>query len=204
MHWVKADAFDFGGNPPLARRVSSCSRGCSGHTAVNVGKSKVVVFGGFADKRFLDDIAVYDIGILALLPLSKHLMEREGIVKVECTGSGSDGQVGPSPRAFHVAVAIDCNMFIFGGRSGSKRYGGWDGKKWLSDVYILDTRGGGPIMSDLWALKGLIDEESLHFYLLLSVDDPIAKRFPSTPSAPPESQSITVSDGLAESSLKVI
>ncbi|RWW88854.1 hypothetical protein BHE74_00002256 [Ensete ventricosum] len=83
MHWVKADAFDFGGNPPLARRVSSCSRGCSGHTAVNVGKSKVVVFGGFADKRFLDDIAVYDIGILALLPLSKHLMEREGIVKVE-------------------------------------------------------------------------------------------------------------------------
>lgn len=39
----------------------------------------------------------------------------------ECTGSGSDGQVGPSPRAFHVAVAIDCNMFIFGGRSGGKR-----------------------------------------------------------------------------------
>lgn len=40
----------------------------------------------------------------------------------ECTGGGSDGQVGPSPRAFHIAVAIDCNMFIFGGRSGSKRY----------------------------------------------------------------------------------
>lgn len=40
----------------------------------------------------------------------------------ECTGSGSDGQVGPSPRAFHVAVSIDCNMFIFGGRYGSKRY----------------------------------------------------------------------------------
>lgn len=39
----------------------------------------------------------------------------------DCTGSGSDGQAGPSPRAFHVAVAIDCNMFIFGGRSGSKR-----------------------------------------------------------------------------------
>jgi hypothetical protein len=29
---------------------------------VKVGKSKVVVFGGFADKRFLVDIAVYDIG----------------------------------------------------------------------------------------------------------------------------------------------
>jgi len=40
----------------------------------------------------------------------------------ECTGSGSDGQVGPSPRAFHVAVAIDCHMFIFGGRSGGRRH----------------------------------------------------------------------------------
>ncbi|THU68734.1 hypothetical protein C4D60_Mb08t06980 [Musa balbisiana] len=306
MHWVKADAFDFGGNPPLAR---------SGHTAVNVGKSKVVVFGGFADKRFLDDIAVYDI-------------ENRLWFTPECTGSGSDEQVGPSPRAFHVAVAIDCNMFIFGGRSGGKRmgdfwmldtdiwqwseltsygdlpsprefaaasaignrkivmYGGWDGKKWLSDVYILDTislewtelsitgsvpqprcghsatmvekrllifggrGGGGPIMSDLWALKGLIDEENEtpgwtqlklpgqnpsprcghtvtsggHYLLLfgghgtggwlsrydiyhndciiLDRDDPIAKRFPSIPSAPPESQSVTVSYGLAESSLK--
>lgn len=40
----------------------------------------------------------------------------------ECTRNGSDGNVGPSPRAFHIAVAIDCHMFIFGGRSGSNRY----------------------------------------------------------------------------------
>ncbi|XP_042462990.1 protein GLUTELIN PRECURSOR ACCUMULATION 3-like isoform X4 [Zingiber officinale] len=220
MHWVRAEASDFGGNPPLAR---------SGHTAVNVGKSKVVVFGGFADRKFSNDIAVYDI-------------ENKLWYTPECTGVGSDGQVGPSARAFHVAIAIDCNMFIFGGRSGSKRvgdfwmldtvylpdiwqwseltsfgdlpsprefaavsaignrkivmYGGWDGKKWLSDVYIMDTmslewmelsitgsappprcghsatmvekrllifggRGGsGPIMGDLWALKGIIDEEN--------------------------------------------
>jgi hypothetical protein len=40
-----------------------------------------------------------------------------------CTGSASDGEnAGPSPRAFHVAVAIDCHMFIFGGRSGRNRY----------------------------------------------------------------------------------
>nr|DAD48635.1 TPA_asm: hypothetical protein HUJ06_018572 [Nelumbo nucifera] len=75
-------------------------------------------------------------------------------------------------------------------------YGGWDGKKWLSDVYVLDTislewmewsvsgslppprcghtatmvekrllvfggrGGGGPIMGDLWALKGLIEEDN--------------------------------------------
>jgi hypothetical protein len=155
----------------------------------------------------------------------------------ECTGSESEGQVGPTPRAFHVAITIDCHMFIFGGRSGGKRLGdfwvldtdiwqwseltsfgdlptprdfaaaaaigsqkivlcgGWDGKKWLSDVYVMDTMslewlelsvsgslppprcghtatmvekrllvfggrgGGGPIMGDLWALKGLIDEE---------------------------------------------
>ncbi|XP_020597735.1 tip elongation aberrant protein 1 isoform X2 [Phalaenopsis equestris] len=216
MHWVRADASDFGGNLPIAR---------SGHTAVNVGKSKVVVFGGFADRRFLVDIFVFDVD--------------NGIwFTPDCTGSGSDGQVGPAPRAFHIAVAIDCHMFIFGGRSGSKRlgdfwmldtdiwqwseltgfgdlpsprefaaassignrkivmYGGWDGKKWLSDIYILDTislewtelsitgsappprcghtatmvekrllvfggrGGGGPIMGDLWALKGLIEEEN--------------------------------------------
>lgn len=41
----------------------------------------------------------------------------------ECTGTEDGGLVGPSPRAFHVAVAIDCNMFIFGGRHGRKRFG---------------------------------------------------------------------------------
>ena len=40
----------------------------------------------------------------------------------ECTGNGSVGQVGPSPRAFHIAIAIDCHMFVFGGRSGGKRF----------------------------------------------------------------------------------
>lgn len=34
----------------------------SGHSAVNIGKSKVVVFGGLVDKKFLSDMAVYDIG----------------------------------------------------------------------------------------------------------------------------------------------
>ncbi|XP_015577183.1 protein GLUTELIN PRECURSOR ACCUMULATION 3 isoform X2 [Ricinus communis] len=217
MHfWVQASSSDFNGPVPQPR---------SGHTAVIVGKSKVVVFGGLVDKKFLSDIIVYD-------------MENKLWFHPECSGSGSDGQVGPSPRAFHVAVSIDCHMFIFGGRSGSKRMGdfwvldtdiwqwseltsfgdlpsprdfsaassignrkivmcgGWDGKKWLSDVYILDTislewmelsvtgalppprcghtatmvekrllvyggrGGGGPIMGDLWALKGLIEEEN--------------------------------------------
>lgn len=39
----------------------------SGHTAVNIGKSKVVVFGGLVDKKFLSDIVVYDIGIFFFL-----------------------------------------------------------------------------------------------------------------------------------------
>lgn len=38
----------------------------SGHTAVNIGKSKVVVFGGLVDKQFLGDIFVYDIGTFFL------------------------------------------------------------------------------------------------------------------------------------------
>ncbi|ERN13146.1 tip elongation aberrant protein 1 [Amborella trichopoda] len=159
MHWVQANSEDYGGSLPQAR---------SGHTAVNVGKSMIVVFGGFAEKKFINDISVYDT-------------ENKLWFRPECTGNESNGQVGPSPRAFHVAVAIDCNMFIFGGRSGNKRlgdfwmldtdiwqwselatygdlpsardfsaaaaignrkivlYGGWDGKKWLSDVYVLDT-----------------------------------------------------------------
>ncbi|KAG9443849.1 hypothetical protein H6P81_015189 [Aristolochia fimbriata] len=216
MNWVPADSSDFGGTLPRPR---------SGHTAINVGKSKVVVFGGLVDKRFLSDIAVYDV-------------ENKLWFTPECTGSDSDGQVGPSPRAFHVAAAIDCHMFIFGGRYGNRRlgdfwmldtdiwqwseltsygdlpsprdfaaasaignqkivmYGGWDGKKWLSDVYVLDTislewtelvvsgtlppprcghtatmvekrllvfggrGGGGPIMGDLWALKGLFEGDN--------------------------------------------
>lgn len=216
MLWVKADASDFRGALPRPR---------SGHTSVNVGKSLLVVFGGLADRKFLTDLCVYDL-------------ENKIWFTPVCTGSGPDGTIGPCPRAFHVAVSIDCHMFIFGGRSGGKRlgdfwmldteiwqwselssygdlpcsrdfasasaignrkivmYGGSDGKKWLSDVYILDTislewtelsisgpvppsrcghtvtmvekrllvyggRGaGGQIMGDLWALKGLIEEEN--------------------------------------------
>ncbi|KAJ8756312.1 hypothetical protein K2173_025124 [Erythroxylum novogranatense] len=217
MHyWIQASSSDFIGPLPQPR---------SGHTAVLIGKSKVVIFGGLVGKKFLSDIFVYDI-------------ENKLWFQPDCSGNGSDGQLGPSPRAFHVAVSIDCHMFIFGGRSGAKRlgdfwvldtdiwqwseltsfgdlpsprdfaaassignrkivmYGGWDGKKWLSDVYVLDTislewielsvigalppprcghtatmvekrllvyggrGGGGPIMGDLWALKGLIEEEN--------------------------------------------
>ncbi|CBI40235.3 unnamed protein product, partial [Vitis vinifera] len=219
MHyWVRASPSDFSGTlPQLKKNV--------GHTAVNIGKSKIVVFGGLVDKRFISDLCVYDI-------------ENKLWFQPECTGNGSVGQVGPSPRAFHIAIAIDCHMFVFGGRSGGKRlgdfwvldtdiwqwseltsfgdlpsprdfaaasaignrkivmYGGWDGKKWLSDVFVLDTislewmelsvsgslppprcghtatmvekrmlvyggrGGGGPIMGDLWALKGLLEEEN--------------------------------------------
>ncbi|KAI8006119.1 Protein GLUTELIN PRECURSOR ACCUMULATION 3 [Camellia lanceoleosa] len=94
----------------------------------------------------------------------------------------------PSPRDFAAASAIGNRKIVM--------YGGWDSKKWLSDVYVLDTislewmelsvsgslppprcghtatmvekrllvyggrGGGGPIMGDLWALKGLIEEEN--------------------------------------------
>ena len=160
MHyWVRTSPSDFTGTVPQPR---------SGHTAVNIGKSKIVVFGGLVDKQFISDLCVYDF-------------ENKLWFQPECSGNGSDGQVGPSSRAFHIAVAIDCHMFVFGGRSGSKRlgdfwvldtdiwqwseltcfgdlpsprdfaatsaignwkivmHGGWDGKKWLSDVYVLDT-----------------------------------------------------------------
>ena len=123
------------------------------------------MFGGLVDKQFISDLCVYDF-------------ENKLWFQPECSENGSDGQVGPSSRAFHIAVAIDCQMFVFGWRSGSKRlgdfwvldtdiwqwseltsfgdlpsprdfaaasaignrkivmHGGWDGKKWLSDVYV--------------------------------------------------------------------
>lgn len=216
MQWVQAVPADFNGVPPQPR---------SGHTSVGVGRSMVVVFGGLVDKKFLSDVIVFDT-------------ENNIWFKPECTGNESEGQVGPCPRAFHVAVSIDCHMFIFSGRFGRKRlgdfwmldtdiwqwtelsgygdlppprdfaagaavgnrkivmHGGWDGTKWLSDVYVLDTMslewtqlpitgssppprcghtatmvekrllifggrgGGGPIMGDLWALKGLFEEDN--------------------------------------------
>ncbi|KAJ7531669.1 hypothetical protein O6H91_14G053500 [Diphasiastrum complanatum] len=215
MRWVQSLPGDFRGTPPSPR---------SGHTAVKVNKTLVAVFGGLVEKKFLQDLVVLDT-------------ENNVWFQPECTGGGDDALVGPCPRAFHVAVAIDCHMFIFGGRSGRKRlgdfwmldtdtwqwaelsgygelppardfaagasvgngkiviYGGWDGSKWLSDIYVLDTvslewrqlpitgplpaprcghtatmvekrllifggrGGGGPILGDLWALKGLFDEE---------------------------------------------
>lgn len=36
----------------------------SGHSAVKVGSSYVLVFGGLVDKKFLNDLIVYDIGKL--------------------------------------------------------------------------------------------------------------------------------------------
>lgn len=82
MHWVRANSADFGGTLPQPRRsvfvhppfasnflfwrsrclIADLVLNCSGHSAVNVGKSLVVVFGGLVDKRFISDIAVYDVG----------------------------------------------------------------------------------------------------------------------------------------------
>lgn len=83
MHyWVRASSSDFSGTLPQPRRYylflfSVNFNGyiikfffflidlpiTSGHTAVGIGKSKVVIFGGLVEKRFLRDIVVYDIGI---------------------------------------------------------------------------------------------------------------------------------------------
>eukprot|EP00850_Spirogloea_muscicola_P010682 SM000063S20072 [mRNA] locus=s63:645048:649445:- [translate_table: standard] len=203
MRWVRCRAgTQYTGDLPLPRRT------------------KFVVFGGLAaDKRFLNDLHVLD--------LDNDVWYSPG-----CAGAR------PLARAFHVAVVVDVNLFIFGGRSGRRRlgdfwmldtdtwqwvelegygelpsprdfaagctmndgklviHGGWDGIKWLSDVYILDTNamewrllmvtgpfpaprcghsatmvekrllifggrgGGGAILGDLWALKGLFEGET--------------------------------------------
>jgi hypothetical protein len=49
----------------------------------------------------------------------------------ECSGDqSSDGTIGPGPRAFHCAAALDAGLFVFGGRSGRRR---------LDDFWMLDT-----------------------------------------------------------------
>ncbi|KAK2976356.1 hypothetical protein RJ640_014187 [Escallonia rubra] len=265
-YWVRASASDFGGTLPQPRRQKSPlfqSSSISLVTYTYTGDSSVLIHSlSFCFFR----LAVATLPLISASPRSycsvasltrnfsvtspyttllgnydtltwiQHLDNNRKWFQPECTGVGSDGQLGPSPRAFHIAIAIDSHMFIFGGRSGSKRlgdfwvldtdiwqwseltsfgdlpsprdfaaasaignrkivmYGGWDGKRWLSDVYILDTislewmelpvsgalppprcghtatmiekrllvyggrGGGGPIMGDLWALKGLIEE----------------------------------------------
>ncbi|GAU23548.1 hypothetical protein TSUD_40260 [Trifolium subterraneum] len=183
-YWVGATSSDYAGTPPQPR---------SGHSTVNIGKSKVVVFGGLVDKKFLTDILVYDI-------------EAKLWYKPECTGNiwqwselTGFGDL-PSPRDFAAASSIGNRKIVM--------YGGWDGKKWLSDVYVLDTislewtelsvtgtlpqprcghtatmvekrllvyggrGGGGPIMGDLWALKGLIDEVSAQWKRLSIGNEP--------------------------------
>eukprot|EP00271_Cylindrocystis_brebissonii_P004356 TRINITY_DN16001_c0_g1_i1.p1 TRINITY_DN16001_c0_g1~~TRINITY_DN16001_c0_g1_i1.p1 ORF type:complete len:562 (+),score=100.69 TRINITY_DN16001_c0_g1_i1:129-1814(+) len=178
MRWLQcssAGGGDCSGDPPSAR---------SGHSAVVVSSSsssaaapRLVVFGGLLEKNFLGDVVVLEAGSPARW------------FRPECSGSrsplseeeGGHAGPGPGPRAFHAAAAIDCNVFIFGGRSGKRRlgdfwmldtdtwqwielsaygehppprdfasltaigngrlvlFGGGDGNKWLSDVYVLDT-----------------------------------------------------------------
>ncbi|KAM7532299.1 hypothetical protein LguiB_035709 [Lonicera macranthoides] len=160
-----------------------------GHTSVNIGKSKIVVFGGLVDKKFLSDIAVFDIGehlgqalgplsialivvfsltlfqlwlfqkmdygfsqsVLALVlmgkwgPAHEHFtlpfqltviclfLVEDPVAKglyMAMVGAYQFGDL-PSPRDFAAASAIGNRKIVM--------YGGWDGKKWLSDVFILDT-----------------------------------------------------------------
>lgn len=56
--------------------VSGCWM-ISGHSAVNIAKSKIVIFGGVVDKRFLNDITVYDAGTFSLSLLSRYFCVRE-------------------------------------------------------------------------------------------------------------------------------
>ncbi|KAK7847568.1 dynein regulatory complex subunit 7 [Quercus suber] len=193
MHyWVRASSSDFGGTPPRPRRHSHKLSLSLGHTAVNIGKSKVVVFGGLVDKKFLSDIGVYDItnfgfsqsalevglrtrkvqahGHFTLLfqlivTCSSLVGLQESMVMIDVSQNSytsacfmtldlwgfmevmfipdiwqwseltSFGDL-PSPQDFAAASAI-------GNRKYQDviecRYGGWDGKRWLSDVYVLDT-----------------------------------------------------------------
>ena len=91
-YWVRASSAYFGGTPPQPRRHShklSLSL-CfwlfwdilSGHTVVNIGKSKVLVFGGLVDKKFLSDVVVYDVGTIFVVV--SHFYYRASVANLSC------------------------------------------------------------------------------------------------------------------------
>lgn len=51
---------------------------------MNIGKSKVVVFGGLVDKRFLDDIFVYDIGTFLYFSTFLSIFATFGLPSSRC------------------------------------------------------------------------------------------------------------------------
>ncbi|XP_022841887.1 RING finger protein B-like isoform X4 [Olea europaea var. sylvestris] len=86
-HWVRASSSDFTGILPQPR---------SGHTAVNIGNSKIVAFGGLIDKKFLNDVTVYDSDVWQWSELS------------------SFGDF-PSPRDFAATLAIVARKVVMYG-----------------------------------------------------------------------------------------
>ena len=93
-----------GGEPPPSPR--------SGHSATLVGGDRVVVFGGLHGKHFCGDTVVFDV-----------TLERWFRPRAAAVG-------GPGPRAFHCAVAVDKELYVFCGRTGRTQHG---------DAWALDT-----------------------------------------------------------------
>ena len=93
-----------GGDPPPSPR--------SGHSATLVGGDRVVVFGGLHGKHFCGDTVVFDV------TLARWFRPRAAAVG------------GPGPRAFHCAVAVDKELYVFCGRTGRTQHG---------DAWALDT-----------------------------------------------------------------
>ncbi|OIT03243.1 acyl-coa-binding domain-containing protein 4 [Nicotiana attenuata] len=137
------------------------SRGYEKQTASAVGNNKIVMYGGWDGKKWLSDVYILDTSTvfdsnsrfsLSFPCVRKSTKALDGPTEASRSSSYSAlwtyryiwrtpyiwqwseltsfGDL-PSAKDFAAASAI--------GNSKIVMYGGWDGKKWLSYVYILDT-----------------------------------------------------------------
>eukprot|EP00698_Gefionella_okellyi_P016333 TRINITY_DN4672_c0_g2_i1.p1 TRINITY_DN4672_c0_g2~~TRINITY_DN4672_c0_g2_i1.p1 ORF type:complete len:886 (-),score=227.41 TRINITY_DN4672_c0_g2_i1:1172-3829(-) len=139
-------------NSPLARH---------GHAAASIGK-QLFVYGGFRDGKCVEDLHVLDLNSWRWTPLTAagqspgpcayaasvvigkviylfggryssprrttdvHALDTQSLTWTRLKVSGT----APSAREFHCAVFLQGEIAI---------YGGWDGAKWLSDMYVFNA-----------------------------------------------------------------
>ena len=89
----------------------SSPKGLRGHTANLIG-SKIYLFGGYDGRGRSNDLYILDTESMTWA----HPLETEG---------------SPAGRQRHTACTVSNNILYI--------FGGFDGNKWLNDIFILDV-----------------------------------------------------------------
>lgn len=95
--------------------LGSPPKGLRGHTANLIGQN-IYIFGGYDGTGRSNDLYIYNVN------LNKWLDSP----RINDLG----GEIFPSPRQRHTACSSENEQIYV--------FGGFDGNKWLNDLYILD------------------------------------------------------------------